>query len=79
MKMLKCSWWPPALKDTSNGDEGWEPLLGDELVLLNSEGEAGLLFPLFDDSVRFNGAGPTGLDSTEAEGETTTGEGDMRP
>ena len=58
---------------TSNGDDGCDPRLGEELGPL-IDGEEGLPVPLVVDMVRFSGAGIIGLDSKDGEGEVTAGD-----
>ena len=66
------SWCCPVLNCTSNGDDGCDPRLGEEVAPL-IDGEDGRPVPLVE-SARFNGAGNIGLDSKDGDGEDTPGD-----
>ena len=57
------------LKDTINGDDGWDPRLGEDSVWLSREGDCGRLLPRLVDKVLLIGMGSTGLDSSDGPGE----------
>lgn len=59
---------------TNNGEDGWEPRLGEEAGPL-MDGEDGLCPGLFVDSVRFSrGAAMCGLDSRDGDGDVMLGD-----
>lgn len=73
LEVFRRSWFWPAENDTSSGDDGCDPRLGEELDGLKVEGECGRWAPLLAESVRFRGVGIIGLDSSDGtgDGETT--------
>jgi len=67
------SWCCPVLNCTSNGEEGWEPRLGEECGPL-MDGDDGRPGALFVDSVRLRGPGIIGLFSRDGEVDVTLGD-----